>query len=665
MTGTGINSSFNHSGSTCSVDTTHTNTSNNSNFSKRKPVIDFAAKYSKHLSKHDHLKVLFPFWEQENLPANLKQKSDMIALGSGTPNEVLFPFEKIQISLKQSPRDTETSVVTSITMNDETHGKGGVCVTPTTSNSLAYALGREPGSLDSDLKQTTTTSTTTTTTTTSSSSTTTPELFGSSAASSVVSSSLFECDDNIDSSESDEDFEHLSKHPRRLSIRECLQYGDTCFGNFKTLDMIKSLLIKFKNIPPYANWDYLVTSGTSTSCFKICQLLVDEDTTVLVEEFTYSVILSNIKFANGNWIPLKLQFDTENVDNQGIDVEYFTELLENWEIKNPNKQKPKLLYTIPTGQNPTGMTVSMEKRKRIYELCCKHDIIIMEDDPYGYLKFPKYDKENPTYNPYKSSSSESSAEWTIGHYINKTLMPSYITLDIEGRVLRCETFSKICAPGLRLGFVVGNQYLIKKLMNVIDVSTREPSGLSQGALLNGMIAMDEKYSATLKKNALMSGNWKNHNQVAKTMSPLDGWAHWCMNIAGEYLHRRNLVLTELYSSKAFHENQFSVLEPSAGMFASVVINLKPQWKKGLEIKKAMDYLNYCLLEEGCDCILGYKMTVDEKLSLERSNFLRITFAQASNDQVLIEACKRIAKAVTRLFDEYQTDKQKFRVLEYA
>ena len=636
---TDINSSSKHN-----INTTPKNTSNNTSFSKRKPVLDFATKYSKHLSKHDHLRVLFPFWEQKNLPPNLKEKPDMIALGSGTPNEVLFPFEKIQISLKQSPRDTETSVVTSITMHEETHGKGGVCVTPTTSNSLTCPL-RETQSVMSG---------------------STPELSGSSVASSMSGSSLFESDDSIESDESDEDFEHLSKHPRRLSIRECLQYGDTCFGNFKTLDMIKSLLIKFKNIPPYANWDYLITSGTSASCFKICQLLVDEDTTVLVEEFTYSVILSNIKFANGKWIPLKLQFDTENVDNQGIDVEYFTELLENWEQTHPNKKKPKLLYTIPTGQNPTGMTVSMEKRKRIYELCCKHDIIIMEDDPYGYLKFPKYDANTPTYNPYKSNTPGGTADWTIDHYINKTLMPSYITLDTEGRVLRCETFSKICAPGLRLGFVVGNQYLIKKLMNVIDVSTREPCGLSQGALLNGMIAMDEKYSATLRERTLNSGKWKSHDlKNPQTMSPLDGWVHWCMNIAGEYLHRRNLVLTQLYSSEAYKKNQFCVLEPSAGMFASVVVNLKPQWKKGLEIKKAMDYLNYCLLEEGCDCILGYKMTVDEKLSLERSNFLRITFAQASNDRVLVEACKRIAKAVTRLFDEYQTDKQKFRVLEYA
>ena len=85
---------------------------------------------------------------------------------------------------------------------------------------------------------------------------------------------------------------------------------------------------------------------------------------------------------------MKINFDN---DSDGIDLTQFVDLLENWEKHYPNLPKPKALYTIATGQNPTGFTQSLEFRKKIYDLAVKYDFAIIEDDPYGYLTLPKYE----------------------------------------------------------------------------------------------------------------------------------------------------------------------------------------------------------------------------------------------------------------------------------
>ena len=93
----------------------------------------------------------------------------------------------------------------------------------------------------------------------------------------------------------------------------------------------------------------------------------------------------------------------------------------------------KLLYTIPSFQNPTGITTSLEKRKKVYELCCKYDIAILEDNPYGELRFAG---EN---------------------------VPTIKSMDTEGRVIYAGSFSKVMAPAFRLGFLVFNKSLTGSL----------------------------------------------------------------------------------------------------------------------------------------------------------------------------------------------------------
>ena len=104
----------------------------------------------------------------------------------------------------------------------------------------------------------------------------------------------------------------------------------------------------------------------------------------------------------------------------------------------------KLIYTIPTFQNPTGTTMSLEKRKRLIELASKYNVLILEDNPYGDLRFSGED------------------------------VPTLKSLDTECRVIYAGSFSKILSPGMRLGYLVAAPELCEKielLKQVNDVHT--------------------------------------------------------------------------------------------------------------------------------------------------------------------------------------------------
>lgn len=125
------------------------------------------------------------------------------------------------------------------------------------------------------------------------------------------------------------------------------------------------------------------------------------------------------------------------VEDDGMSMDGLEEVLKS-------DSSIKLIYTIPTFQNPTGTTMSLAKRKRMLELASKYDVLILEDNPYGDLRF---------------SGEE---------------MPTLKSLDTEGRVIYAGSFSKILSPGMRLGYIIAPAQLAEKievLKQVNDVHT--------------------------------------------------------------------------------------------------------------------------------------------------------------------------------------------------
>lgn len=114
-----------------------------------------------------------------------------------------------------------------------------------------------------------------------------------------------------------------------------------------------------------------------------------------------------------------------------------------------------MLYTIPVGSNPTGASLSLERKKEIYKVAREFDLLILEDDPYYWMQF--------------------AAQRT----------PSFLSMDVDGRVLRFDSFSKLLSSGLRVGFVTGPPQLIERIELHQQASVLHSSGVSQ-ALVAGL-----------------------------------------------------------------------------------------------------------------------------------------------------------------------------------
>ena len=144
--------------------------------------------------------------------------------------------------------------------------------------------------------------------------------------------------------------------------------------------------------------------------------------------------------------------------------------LDNWDpSSHDNARKPSLLYMIPTGQNPTGATQSEQRRRDIYKIAQKHDLYIIEDEPYYYLQMQPYTGPDTSSVPPPASHED----------FLSSLVPSYLNMDIDGRVMRLESFSKVIAPGTRAGWIVASEQIIERYVRQAEVTTQCPSGISQ------------------------------------------------------------------------------------------------------------------------------------------------------------------------------------------
>ncbi|MFK9095345.1 PLP-dependent aminotransferase family protein [Bacillus salipaludis] len=198
----------------------------------------------------------------------------------------------------------------------------------------------------------------------------------------------------------------------------------------------------------------LIVSGSQQGLDLTAKAFIDEGDTIICESPTYLSAINAFK-------PFYPKFEEICIDNEGLIPEALEERLKN-------NKNVKFLYTIPDFQNPTGVTLSLERRKKIIELANKYNILIVEDNPYSELNF-------------------------TGQYL-----PSLKSLDTEERVIYLSTFSKTVCPGFRIGWICASKEIIKKY-----VLFRQGSDLHTNIFSQMQIAkLFEKYDvkANIKKN---------------------------------------------------------------------------------------------------------------------------------------------------------------------
>jgi aromatic amino acid aminotransferase I / 2-aminoadipate transaminase len=181
-----------------------------------------------------------------------------------------------------------------------------------------------------------------------------------------------------------------------------------------------------------------------------------------MEEYTFSTALETA-------LPMGIKVAAVPMDEHGLRPDALDDILSNWD-EGPARKKPYLLYMVPTGQNPTGSTQPLARRKAIYEIAGRHDLYIVEDEPYYYLQLPPYTPPTPTPDHTPDHTS---------HLQRDELIPSYLSLDTSGRVLRLDSLSKVLAPGCRTGWITASEQVIDKFVRHNEISAQNPSGFSQ------------------------------------------------------------------------------------------------------------------------------------------------------------------------------------------
>ncbi len=225
-----------------------------------------------------------------------------------------------------------------------------------------------------------------------------------------------------------DDIRALSEEILKDSAVAALQYSVT-EGYPKLRELVKARLSSKFAIGSDED-ETIITSGGQQGIELACKALCNPGDVVICENPSFIGALNS--FRSNGAKPVGVELEDDGISLAG---------LEKALIEHKNA---KLLYLIPTFQNPGGITTSLEKRKAIYELARKYDIVILEDNPYGELRFDGED------------------------------LPTLKSMDTDGRVIYCGSFSKILSAGMRVGFVCGNNAIIQKIVvakQVEDVHT--------------------------------------------------------------------------------------------------------------------------------------------------------------------------------------------------
>ena len=205
--------------------------------------------------------------------------------------------------------------------------------------------------------------------------------------------------------------------------------------------------------------DILITTGANQVMELTAKVLCNEGDTVICE--------------NPSFIGSLNAFRSYGVKLRGVEMEADGMDMNALEQALQEEKRARFIYTIPNFQNPTGVTMSYEKRRQLYALAKKYGVLILEDNPYGDTRFAGED------------------------------VPCVKSLDEDGLVIYCGSFSKVMAPGMRVGYAIAPGPVFSKLVvckQVVDVHTNIWSQI----IAHGFMTECD-YDGHLKKNQALYG----------------------------------------------------------------------------------------------------------------------------------------------------------------
>jgi DNA-binding transcriptional MocR family regulator len=232
-----------------------------------------------------------------------------------------------------------------------------------------------------------------------------------------------------------------------------------------------------------------VTAGASSALDLLCTLYTQPGDVIFVEEPTYFLALRIFEDHGLEAVPIPM-------DDEGLNIDVLEQRVANYD--------PKFIYTIPVFQNPSGITLSVKRRDRLVELARRENFLVVADEAYQFL-------------PYSGSQTGSFAEYTS---------------EAE-QIISVNSFSKILAPGLRLGWIQGHSAVINRLSSCGLLESGGGMNPYTSALVRGLIesgGLDENItnlqSAYSQRLNAMDAALREHLPEAEYSTPQGGFFFW-------------------------------------------------------------------------------------------------------------------------------------------
>ncbi len=350
-----------------------------------------------------------------------------------------------------------------------------------------------------------------------------------------------------------ETFVAIANRIARESCASALQYGPT-----EGLDKTKDRIIEVMAAEGMRadRDDIVVTTGGQQVIDLVTKTLIDPGDVVICEAPTYPGAVPTFSSYEADVIQIEM-------DSDGMRVDLLEEVLE--QLERDGKQ-PKFIYTVPTFQNPAGVTLSAPRRSRLVEIARERELLVLEDNPYGLLR-----------------------------YEGEPLPPLH-ALDGGEYVIYLGTFSKILAPGIRLGWVTAPGPVLSKIKLGKQAADLCTSSLTQ--------------------------------QFVDVYFDEGRWQHYVRDLCAIYRQRRDAMLDALAE---FFPREAEWTQPSGGLFI---------WATLPEFIDTGDLLAKALREERVAFVPGSAAYVDGR----GGSSMRLNFSGADVDGI-VEGIRRIGKVI--------------------
>ncbi|KAJ7604554.1 pyridoxal phosphate-dependent transferase [Mycena polygramma] len=423
-----------------------------------------------------------------------------------------------------------------------------------------------------------------------------------------------------------------SVRPEDLNLATALQYGMS-----SGLPQLQKIVKEFSDkvyTPGYENYQILLHAGNTDAWNKVVTTLCNPGEGVLVSKWTYPSAMASMKPYNIKPVPIE-------IDGEGMRSDALRTVLTEWDETARGMPRPRVIYAVPIGENPTGTTTRVTRKKEIYQICVEFGSLCfqVEDDPYFILQegpyVPKSHRTSQSQSP-RGSGLDEEAQFIA------SLEPSYLKFDYQGRVVRLDTFSKTIAPGCRLGWYTCNPMFVERLERASETSTQAPCGFGQSLVTATLLEWGyEGYIRWLKGLRLQYTMRRDffvdclaeEFQLAVTAGT-SGMFEGCQVYHGFAKPKRSL--TRYYNEKTptIGNALFSFVPPTSGMFVWLKIHFDqhPAFTKlgaeSLELKLWTE-----LAEAGVLFGPGAMFSPTQDWSSERSGHFRISFSMLENDDM--------------------------------